>query len=224
MELTSEAVRVLGCLAEKERTVPDTYPLTLKALVTACNQSSNRWPVVQYDAGAVQRTLDDLKVDGFVRFVHPSHGERSTKFRHVIGERLGLEAAEVAVLALLFLRGPQTSAELRSRSDRLHTFDSTDEVERVLRPMADRDDALVRLLDRRPGEREARWVHLLAPAPEAPPVPITAFEDVSDRRAVPDALKGRAGGDLAELEVRVAALEAQVAHLYGLLGESPPTV
>ena len=208
MELTAEAVRVLGCLAEKERTVPDTYPLTLKALVTACNQSSNRWPVVQYDAGTVQRTLDDLKADGFVRFVHPSHGERSTKFRHVLGERLGLEPAEVAVLALLFLRGPQTAAELRSRTDRLHTFGSTGEVEDALRTLASRDEPLVRLLDRRPGEREARWLHLLAPN--------SHFERGPDVPAIPDARR-------TEIDDRVSTLEAQVAHLYRLLGESPPT-
>jgi uncharacterized protein YceH (UPF0502 family) len=208
MELTVEAVRVLGCLAEKERTVPDTYPLTLKALVTACNQSSNRWPIAQYDAGAVQRTLDDLKADRFVRFVHPSHGERSTKFRHVIGERLGLEPADVAVLALLFLRGPQTSAELRSRSDRLHTFGSTDEVDRVLRSMAARDEPLVQLLERRPGEREARWIHLLGP-------PESRFERGPDAPAIQDARR-------TDLEARVATLEAHIAHLYELLGESPP--
>jgi uncharacterized protein YceH (UPF0502 family) len=222
MELTAEAVRVLGCLAEKERTVPDTYPLTLKALVTACNQSSNRWPVVQYDAGTVQRTLDDLKADGFVRFVHPSHGERSTKFRHVLGERLGLEPAEVAVLALLFLRGPQTAAELRSRTDRLHTFGSTGEVEDALRTLASRDEPLVRLLDRRPGEREARWLHLLAPpptdtAPAPAPAPSSRFERGPDVPGVPDARR-------TEIDERVRTLEVQVAHLYQLLGESPPTV
>ena len=218
MELTAEAVRVLGCLAEKERTVPDTYPLTLKALVTACNQSSNRWPVVQYEAGAVQRTLDDLKADGFVRFVHPSHGERSTKFRHVLGERLGLEPAEVAVVALLFLRGPQTAAELRSRTDRLHAFGSTGEVEDVLRTLASRDEPLARLLDRRPAEREARWLHLLAPPPtDAAPTPTSHFERGPDAPVAPDPRR-------TEIDDRVRTLEVQVAHLYRLLGESPPTV
>jgi uncharacterized protein len=211
MELTAEAVRVLGCLAEKERTVPDTYPLTLKALVTACNQSSNRWPVVHYDAGTVQRTLDDLKADRFVRFVHPSHGERSTKFRHVVGERLGLEPDEVALLALLFLRGPQTSAELRSRADRLHSFDSTETIEGVLRSMAARSEPLVQLLDRRPGEREVRWIHLLAPPAE----PDSRFARGADTPIIPDAAE-------TALEQRVASLESQIAHLYNLLGEAPP--
>jgi uncharacterized protein YceH (UPF0502 family) len=213
MELTAEAVRVLGCLAEKERTVPDTYPLTLKALVTACNQSSNRWPVVQYAASTVQSTLDDLKADRFVRFVHPSHGERSTKFRHVVGERLGLEPDQVAVLAVLFLRGPQTTAELRTRIDRLHPFNSTEEVEGVLRSMAARDEPLVELLDRRPGEREARWIHLLAP----PSDPDSRVERGVDTPMIPDPRR-------TALEERVAILESRIAHLYDLLGESPPAL
>jgi len=95
-ELDTEQIRVLGCLLEKERTVPDSYPMTLKGLVTACNQSSNRFPVVSYDAGTVQRTLDGLKDTGFVRFVHPSHGERTTKFRQVVDERLALVLDAIA--------------------------------------------------------------------------------------------------------------------------------
>src|SRR3954451_9159036 len=161
MELPPEAVRVLGCLIEKARTVPDTYPLTLNSLVTACNQSSNRWPVTDYDAGTVQRTLDDLKGDGWVRFVHPAHGERSTKYRHVVDERLGLGEDELAVLAVLALRGPQTMGELRTRCERLHAFASLDEVGRVLDGLAARDEPLVVALTRGPGEREGRWAQLL---------------------------------------------------------------
>ena len=116
LELTAEHVRILGCLIEKERTVPDSYPMTLNGLVTACNQSTNRSPVVAYEAVAVQRALDELKDLGLVRFVHPSHGERTTKFRQVIDERLALLPTEAAVLCVLFLRGPQTVAELRTRS------------------------------------------------------------------------------------------------------------
>ncbi len=207
MELSAEAVRILGCLVEKERTVPDSYPLTLNALVTACNQSSNRWPVVEYDSGTVQRTLDDLKNDGFVRFVHPSHGERTTKFRHVVDERLGLAPGELAVLAVLALRGPQTAAELRTRADRLHAFGSTAEVEAALHALATRDDPLAQQLSRRPGEREARWVQLLAGS---------GVED-AERAHSSTAERGQSG-----LEARVAALEARVARLYELLGEEPP--
>lgn len=208
MDLTPEAVRVLGCLVEKERTVPDAYPLTLNSLVTACNQSSNRWPVVQYDSGTVQRTLDDLKADGYVRFVHPSHGERTTKYRHVLGERLTLEPPEVAVLALLSLRGPQTAGELRGRAERLHAFSSTGEVEATLRTLASRDEPLARQLERRPGEREARWVQLLSPS--------GVDDDEISHSSTPER-QGTPG-----LAARVAELEARVERLYELLGEQPP--
>lgn len=209
--LSDEAVRVLGCLAEKERTVPDTYPMTLNGLVSACNQTSNRWPVVRYDPPSVQRTLDHLKGAGWVRFVHPSHSERTTKFRHVVPEKLGVEPDELAVLTVLFLRGPQTGGELRQRSERLHAFASVAEVEAVLHRLAAREEPLVRLLDRRPGEREARWAQLLAGEPTD-----EAFISVMPAPAPGEAPAAEGLAD------RVAALEAHVAHLYSLLGVSPP--
>ena len=199
VELPAEAVRVLGCLAEKERTVPDTYPLTLNSLLSACNQSSSRWPVVSYDAGTVQRTLDRLKADGFVRFVHPSHGERTTKFRQVLDERLGLRPDEMGVLAVLMLRGPQTVAELRSRAERLHAFESADEVAAVLERLAARDEPLVTALPR------GRYAHLLAGEVDA------------DAMAAP-ATAATATAATSGLEARVAALEARVAKLYAVLG------
>lgn len=217
MELSTEAVRILGCLIEKERTVPDTYPLTLKALITACNQSSNRWPVVTYDTFTVQRVLDDLKVAGFVRFVHPSHGERTTKYRQVLDEKLGLDAQESAVLCVLALRGPQTIGELRTRTERMYPFAALDEVGATLRGLAGRDEPLVVDIGRRPGEREGRWAHLLSgePAVDTAPATATAAAPASAAYAVsPEP----AHDGLAE---RVEALEAQVARLYELLGEEP---
>ena len=207
MELTDEAARVLGALLEKERTVPDTYPMTLKGLVSACNQSSSRWPVVSYDEGTVQRTLDQLKADGLVRFVHPSHGERSTKFRQVLDEHLGLERDESAVVCVLMLRGPQTGGELRTRTERLHGFASVDEVDAVLRRLSGRDEPLVRLLERRPGEREARWAHLLAGEPD-----LSAAEVPARPAPAPSSAA-------AALETRVAALEEKVARLEAALGD-----
>ena len=207
MELTAQGARVLGALLEKERTVPDTYPMTLKGLTGACNQTSNRTPVVSYDENAVQRTLDDLKAEGLVRFVHPSHGERSIKFRQVLDEKLGLEPAAAALIAVLLLRGAQTSGELRTRSERLHAFGSVAEVEEELRALAGREEPLVRLLGRRPGEREARWVQLLTGEP-------AAGEPVAD---APMTYEERGGGELAG---RVEALEGKVARLYALLGEA----
>ena len=195
VELAAEAVRVLGCLAEKERTVPDTYPLTLNSLVTACNQSSSRWPVVSYDAGLVQRTLDQLKVDGLVRFVHPSHGERTTKFRQVLDERLGVERDEMAVLSVLMLRGPQTVGELRTRTERQHAFASVDEVAATLDRLARREEPLVVALPR------GRYAHLLSGEVEADAeMPSSPSSSRSD------------------LEARVAALEERVAKLYAVLG------
>jgi uncharacterized protein YceH (UPF0502 family) len=201
-DLTPEQVRVLGCLLEKERTVPDSYPMTLNGLVTACNQSTNRWPVVAYEASTVQRALDDLKDRGLVRFVHPSHGERTTKFRQVIDERYALLPTEAALLSVLFVRGPQTVAELRTRSDRLHAFDDTDEVEQALRGLAERDEPFARAIGR-------QWTHTFAPVDETA---IGASDGPASSRSA--------------LEARVAALEARVAHLYAVLGEDepPPTL
>jgi uncharacterized protein YceH (UPF0502 family) len=208
-ELTAEHVRVLGCLLEKERTVPDSYPMTLNALVTACNQSTNRWPVVRYDAGLVQRTLDDLKDRGLVRFVHPSHGERTTKFRQVLDERHALLPTEAALLSVLFVRGPQTVAELRTRSERLHAFDSAEEVEAALQGLAERAEPLARASGR-------QWVHTFAPADEVaePSAPSGSVSPVTSSSSSP------------ALEARVAALEEAVAHLFAVLGEErpPPTL
>jgi uncharacterized protein YceH (UPF0502 family) len=219
MELSAEAVRVLGCLIEKARTVPDTYPLTLNSLVSACNQSSNRWPVTSLDAGTVQRTLDDLKVEGWVRFVHPSHGERTTKFRHVVDERLALGEDELAVVAVLGLRGPQTVGELRTRCERLHPFASLEEVSSVLERLTAREEPLVVALARRPGEREGRWAHLLSGAVDDS----AAYESARPERASSSG-GAAAAGAVEALAGRVEALEAQVARLYELLGEAPGSI
>ena len=197
-ELNDQEVRILGCLLEKERTVPDSYPMTLNGLVTACNQSSNRFPVVTYEAGEVQRTLDGLKDAGFVRFVHPSHGERTTKFRQVIDERLALLPTESAVLSVLFVRGAQTPAEIRTRTERLHAFDSVEEVDDALRGLASRDEPLARQLDK-------RWTHVFA-------------------QVEPTAGGAPAVRSSSALEERIAALEAKVEHLFSVLGEAPPTL
>jgi uncharacterized protein YceH (UPF0502 family) len=207
-ELDAEQVRVLGCLLEKERTVPDSYPMTLNGLVTACNQSTNRSPVVSYDVGTVQRTLDDLKDLGLVRFVHPSHGERTTKFRQVIDERFALLPTEAAVLSALFVRGPQTINEIRARTERLHSFDNAEEVVATLQGLADRDEPLARPLPRQPGEREGRWTHTFAQAD----LPAAAAASTAPATASPSR---------AALEDRLAALEAKVEHLFSVLGEDP---
>lgn len=214
--LTEEQVRVLGCLVEKEATVPDTYPMTLNALRSACNQSSNRDPVVAYDEITVQRALDGLKEHRLVRFVHPAMGERATKFRHVLDEALDLDRAELAVAALLALRGPQTSGELRTRTERLHAFESLAEVEAVLETLADGDDPLVCELARRPGDRQGRWALLLAPTrAEVTPGPDSgAAHDVAGA-------DGLGGPSMAELVARVDELTERMARLEQELGLDP---
>jgi hypothetical protein len=155
--------RVLGALLEKERTVPASYPMTLNALRTACNQSSGRNPVLSLTDAELTQAIDRLKTIGMARMVYASHGARSVKYRQVLDERLVLYDAERAVLTLLLLRGAQTPGELRSRSDRLHNFRDVQQVDVVLDALAARDTPLVQELDRQPGQKEARWIHLLGP-------------------------------------------------------------
>ncbi|MGH9184903.1 MAG: YceH family protein [Acidimicrobiales bacterium] len=166
MELTPEEARVLGCLIEKEAAVPDSYPLTPNALRLACNQTSSRDPIVAYDDRTVETALVSLKSQGLVRFVHASHGARTTRYRHSADERWRMERPELAVLSVLVLRGPQTVGELRTRSERQYTFGELTEVEAVLDALAARTpDPFVVRLERRPGERDARWAHLLTGEP-----------------------------------------------------------
>lgn len=160
-DLAPEEVRVLGCLVEKETTVPDSYPLTLNALRTACNQSTSRDPVVAYDDHTVERALTTLRSRRLTRTVH-STSNRAAKYRHALADELGLDPGELAVLAVLMLRGPQTVGELKSRTERQHAFDSVTDVVEVLERLARRE--LVLQLARRPGQKDARWLHLLAPA------------------------------------------------------------
>lgn len=209
---------MLGCLVEKGATVPDAYPLTLNALRSACNQTSNRDPVVDYDDLTVQRCLDGLKASGFVRFVHPAHGERATRFRHVADERLGVDDESLALLAVLVLRGPQTAGELRTRTERYHRFESPAEVERRLAALAVREQPLVLELPRQVGQHGTRWVHLLCG-----PVDVESLSS-----APPSGRPAGAGGGLAE---RVASLEAELADVRGrlagleeALGIETPTV
>src|SRR5690606_15392239 len=167
-DLSPGEVRVLGCLVEKEATVPDTYPLTLNSLRTACNQATSRDPAVQYTDHDVEVALAALRQRGLTRTVH-STSNRATKYRHVLPDVLALDPAETAVLAVLMLRGPQTVGELKGRTERLHALGSTDEVAAVLAALSDRQPPLVRRLERQPGQKDARWIHLLSPAPEGAP-------------------------------------------------------
>jgi acyl-CoA reductase-like NAD-dependent aldehyde dehydrogenase/uncharacterized protein YceH (UPF0502 family) len=158
VSLTAEEGRVLGSLMEKAVTTPDGYPLSLNALVTACNQTTNRDPIVHYSDELVDATLDSLRAKGLSRRVMAT-GQRVVKHRHTADEGLGINAAEFAVIGVLLLRGAQTPGELKGRTERWHRFRSLDDVEEVLRRLAERD--VVRQLSRRPGQKEARWTQLL---------------------------------------------------------------
>jgi len=171
--LTAEEQRVLGCLLEKEVTVPDTYPLTLSALRTACNQKNSREPVVEYDERTVQDALRALKDRGLVRVTWLDYGRRTLKYAQALVQALGIAEDERALLTLLLLRGPQAAGELKTRAERLHAFADRAAVEARLAAMAARDEPLVVQLERRPGQQDARWLHLLgeAPADAAPAGP-----------------------------------------------------
>jgi len=166
-ELDPVEIRVLGALLEKEQTTPDYYPLTLNSLVAGCNQRSNRDPVMDLSPPEVEATLDRLHAEVLV---WPTKGSRVQRWRHSLDRRWELDPAARAIITLLLLRGAQTVGELRARSDRMHPFASTDEVGEALDRLADGVEPLCVLLPRRPGQKEARWTHLVGGAPAETPV------------------------------------------------------
>jgi uncharacterized protein YceH (UPF0502 family) len=187
-------LRVLGCLIEKQRTTPDQYPLSLNSLRLACNQSTNREPVVDYNESQVHAAAQRLGQFGWARLASGG-GSRTVKYRQLFDESLELDSAETALLALLFLRGPQTVAELKTRSERLHPFEASSEVSEKLAQLETRE--LVHLLPRRPGQREERWTHLLAETEEAHPTAPAGEPTSVERR-------------LQRLEERVLELERRL--------------
>ena len=164
--LTAEEQRVLGCLLEKEVTVPESYPLTLNSLRTACNQKSSRDPVVDYDERTVQDTVRTLKDRGLARVTWLEYGKRVLKYAQTAATALDIAPDERAVLTVLLLRGPQSPGELKTRTDRLHGFADRADVEATLTRMAGRDEPLVVQLERKPGQQDHRWQHLLGGPPK----------------------------------------------------------
>jgi uncharacterized protein YceH (UPF0502 family) len=198
-------VRVLGCLLEKEQATPDHYPLTLHALVSACNQRSSREPVMDLGEADVRGALDRLHGEVLV---WPVTSARSERWRHTLDRQLDLDPPAKAVLTLLMLRGPQTPGELRSRADRLHAFASVEAVETALESLAQEPEPRVVRLPRGPGQKEARWAHLLA----------GEVATTADRTA-PDEVSSAGRRDrVAELEARIDELEARVADLEARIG------
>ena len=169
--------RILGALMEKQRTVPDSYPLTANALRSACNQASSREPVTELDEQTIHRALAGLRERELIRFVHTGSGARVVRFHQRLTEALGLDEPAAAVLTVLLLRGPQTPGELRTRTERVHGFADREAVEALLSELADRDDPLVVQLERKPGQHDHRWAHLLGPLPEGSAVPTSARVD-----------------------------------------------
>lgn len=197
-QLSAVEQRVLGALLEKQRTVPASYPLTLNSLRSACNQASSRDPVTDYDDSLLQSTLKELRDRELVRPVWTGAGSRVVKFHQRLEEHLGVGGPEVAVLTVLLLRGPQSPGELRTRTARLHPFEDRTEVEATLRGLAELSEPLVVELQRRPGQQDRRWAHLLGPLPEAapPPAPVDRDAVIAEGADVRDA-RVRAGYDAA---------------------------
>jgi uncharacterized protein len=158
MDADAVEIRVLGCLIEKQRTTPDAYPLSLNSLRLACNQATNREPVVAYEEREIKAALDRMSNRGWTRFASGA-SSRALKYRHLLDEALQLSGPELSLLGVLMLRGAQTVGELKQRSERLHQFESIGEVAQTLDALTQRE--LVERLDRRPGQKEERWRQLL---------------------------------------------------------------
>jgi uncharacterized protein len=193
-------IRVVACLVEKQRTTPDQYPLTLNSLRLACNQATNRDPVVDYDEGTIRSALDRLGRRKWTTMASWSTA-RSVKFKQTLDQALGLTPAQLSLLAVLMLRGPQTPGELRTRTERMYRFDSHEELESTLHELIERE--LVAPLPRRPGERGQRYTHLLEGEGEGEPAE-------GQPPAMPERAPVSADGGLGE---RVDRLEAEVSAL-----------
>lgn len=215
--LSAPEVRVLGALIEKALTTPDYYPLTLNALTNACNQLTNREPVVSYDETTVVRAIDGLR-DKRLASLFSGAESRVAKYKHTLTDALLLTPAEVALLTVLLLRGPQTLGELRTRAERLFRFDTLPEVEEALNALAARQpQPLVARLPRAPGTKESRYTHLLSGPAEIPSsgvMPGTAETIPPSSSAGPAAAPARADDErIAKLETEVAALRQDLAEL-----------
>jgi uncharacterized protein len=220
MEPDAVEIRVVGCLIEKQRTTPDAYPLSLNALRLACNQATNRDPVVDYDEATVAEALRRLALRGWTRLASGA-GSRARKYRQLLEEALDLDPAEVSLLAVLMLRGPQTPGELKQRTERLHDFADLAAVEETLERLIERGH--VAHGERRPGQKERRYSQLLgggkeSPGPAAGPEGTAAVE-----MTMPDESELPADDErLARLERELIALRGELASLREALGESEP--
>ncbi|HTB50186.1 MAG TPA: YceH family protein [Solirubrobacteraceae bacterium] len=224
MDLSATEIRVLGCLLEKQRTTPDHYPLSLNSLRLACNQSTNRDPVVDYDDAIIRDALHRLERRGYARLAGAS---RAAKYRHLLSETLPMSSSEQAVMCVLMLRGGQTPGELKQRGERIHAFEGLDEVHATLTGLIARD--LVAQLERRAGQKEERYIQLLGDGSSASGNAVSdggsSPQAVSTRVASPpvaqqsDGLHDRLARLDDGLHDRVARLEREVAELRTVLAE-----
>ncbi|MFC3551610.1 YceH family protein [Lysobacter cavernae] len=199
-QLNTTEARILGSLAEKEATTPDVYPLTLNAIVLACNQKTAREPFMQLEPGEVGHALRQLEGRGWLK---SQHGGRADRYAHKIEAKLNLTRNQTALIALLMLRGPQTAHELLARSERMAKFDSAGDVQYALERLAQREPALVSVLPRQGGQREDRYAHLLSGAPVAPQIAASVAAGSTSLNERVAALEAR----IAELEARLDGLE-----------------
>ncbi|MBD3422377.1 MAG: DUF480 domain-containing protein [Chitinivibrionales bacterium] len=208
--LTETEIRVLGVLIEKELTTPEYYPLTLNALVNGCNQKSNRDPVVQLTEGEVSRAVSSLK-DKHLLWERHASGSRTVKYEHNVTDAYDLAKGELALLCVLLLRGPQTIGELRTRSQRMHSFENLDETRRVLDGLIKREeDPLATALSRQPGQKEERFMHLISGEPE-PEILIPATTQAATPPLSPNP-------NASEFETRITEIEEQVQLLLVRVG------
>ena len=213
LQLTAAEARVLGALIEKEITTPEYYPLSLNALINACNQRSNREPVMDLDEEAVRQGLHGLEDDGLAGRSRSSDGGRVTKYEHWLGEAFNFSRAETALICVLLLRGPQTPGELRGRTERMHRFDEISDVLGGLQKLMERDPSLVAVLPRQPGTKESRYVHLLSGPVEAASAtqPSYATPPAYTPSTFPATTPAATGSP--DQEARIAQLESAVADL-----------
>jgi uncharacterized protein YceH (UPF0502 family) len=209
--LNAAQARVLGALIEKETTTPDYYPLSLNALMNACNQRSNREPVMDLDEDDVRQALHRLQDQ---RLAGPARGadSRVTKYEHWLGEAFNFSRAETALLCVLLLRGPQTPGELRGRTERMHRFDEISDVLAGLQKLMEREPELVAVLPRQPGTKEARYAHLLSGAVQIAPNAETTLP--SSGSAAQDDRVAQLESAVAELRQEIAALKLKIESLF----------
>ena len=211
LPLSAIEARVLGCLVEKQATTPEVYPLTLNATVSACNQKSNREPVLELEPGAVGHALRELEGKGLMA---GSMSARASRYEHRIDQALGITPRQRAVLTILMLHRPQTVNKIFVHCERLADFPAPEEVQVTLERLSQREPALVLRLGRGPGQREDRWTHLLCGAEHAAQAAAAA--------AAPPAAEGAAGGRIDELERRVEELEQTLTRLLAHLPGAEP--